>query len=101
MEKLIFVGRRNFEQAVDDLVGSYSVALGGEVHHEPMSQHGFCQCAHILDRYMRAAVNERPRLSAEDEKLRSARTGTPSFFSQSFWPLLGSSATTVPKPVAA
>ncbi len=77
MDELVFVRGCDVEQSVDDVVGGDAVALGGEVHDEPMAQHRLGQGADVFHGHVRPAMNQRPGLRAEDQELRRPRTGAP------------------------
>ena len=65
------------EQPVDDVVGRDPFALGGEVDHQPMPQHRLGQGLDVVGRDVRAAVQQRPGLGAQDQELHGPRPGAP------------------------
>src|SRR3954462_14992793 len=74
MDQLVFVRGSDFEQAVDDVVGSDAVAFGGEIHDEAMSKNRLGQFAYVFECDMRPAVDQCAGFGAENEKLCGAWT---------------------------
>src|SRR3954470_8549798 len=60
--ELIFLGGSAGDQSVDDLVGRDAVALGCEVHHEAVPQHGLGEGLNVVGADVRAATQQGPRL---------------------------------------
>ena len=72
--------RRRFyvgQKPVDDVAGGEPFALGLEVGHDAVAQHGRSQRLDIFDGDRIAALQDRARFGAEDQILRSARAGAP------------------------
>src|SRR3954466_8511742 len=66
MNKLVFVRRSDFEQAVDDVIGIDAIAFGGKIHHDAMAKHRFGERANIFERHMRTTMNKRAGLGPEN-----------------------------------
>src|SRR5207245_568221 len=75
--QLVFLGRCDLDEALDDVVRRDPFALGGKIEHEPMPQHGLGQGLNVVGGDVRAAVQEGPRLGAQDHKLHRPRPGAP------------------------
>src|SRR6476646_1093693 len=54
--ELVFLGGSAGDQAIDDLVGGDAVALGGEIHDQPVTQHRFDQGLNVIGRDVRATT---------------------------------------------
>jgi hypothetical protein len=65
------------DQTVDDDVAGEVVRLGGETADHAMAQHRLGQGGDVLAGDVEAAVQQGPRLAADDQLLAGARTGTP------------------------
>src|SRR5262245_26141085 len=69
--------RRGFEELRDDLEAGDAVGLGGEVRDDSMTENGGSDRLHIVRARRRTARQRGPRLRAEHEILRRARSGPP------------------------
>src|SRR5690348_8304476 len=69
--------RHGLEQKIDDGVGIDALGLGVEVRHNPVPQDRLGQRLNVLDRDVIAAVHQRARFRAADERLRRAQPGAP------------------------
>src|SRR3954470_18523031 len=75
--ELVFLGGCAGDQAIDDLVGADAVALGGEVDHEAVPQHGLGQRLNIVGADVRSPAKKCSRFTAENQKLHSPRARAP------------------------
>ena len=73
----LFGHRHGLEQALDDGVGVDALRLGVEVRHDAVAQDRLRQRLDVLDRHVVAAVHQRARLAAADQRLRRAQPGAP------------------------
>ena len=66
------------QQPVDHVVGGDAFALGGEVEHQPVPQHGLGQGLDVVGRDVGPAVQQGPGLGAQDQVLHRPRARPPS-----------------------
>src|SRR4051812_4318531 len=75
--ELVFLGGSAGDQSVDDLVGADSVALGGEIDDQAVTQHRLRERLNVIRRDVGAPSQQRPGLAAQNQKLHRPRAGAP------------------------